>query len=159
LGRRGRCGAFGFRFTRRLEPPLRRQLPGALLRRPAWPAAVPAITGVAALLALGAGPDPADHTLVWAAGSGAGLARLLTYLESRRSVEGTLEAPAPYLLGSWVLWVLACALAVLALQRFAGTWDDAWSSQSLLGSACVAGALITVGTIGHRARAAHAWHP
>jgi hypothetical protein len=147
---------YAVRFTRRLEPPLRRGLAHAVLERRLLLAAGLELAGVSALLALGAGPDPADHHLAWVAGSAAALGRLLTHLESRRSVEQALEAPAPYLLGSWVLWVLAGSLAVLALVRFAGSWDDEWLWSVLLGCVAAAGALITVGTIGHRFRVAHA---
>jgi hypothetical protein len=167
-------------FVRRLEPPLRRAMGRSLAgRQVALAAALDALAVLALLgLALDLGPGPAlsSSRVGLLAGSFAAAARLTTYLESRRSIGRVLDAPAPYMLGSGVMWLLAAAMAVLALMQAAGvtgiaTAGIALAGNGLAGNALIGGgeriwsvllagafalgALATVGTIVHRIRAAH----
>ena len=157
-------------FVHRLEPPLRRAMGRSLAARRVALAtvldALAVLTLLGLALGLGLGSALSSPRLGLLAGACAAAARLATYLESRRSVGYTLDAPPPYVLGSGVLWLLAGTLAVLALVQTAGAKGAAvagtgpaggdervWSV--LLAGTFALGAVATVGTIVHRIRAAH----
>ena len=148
-------GWYAAATVHRLERPLRRRLAAALVGRWVSPAAGLEIAAVGLLAALAVGRDLDDHHRVAMVVAAAVLAGLLMHLETRRTVERALAGPAPYLLGSGVLWVLASALTVLAAVRFVPVGDQDWSSSILVGAGCGAAALGTVATIVHRSRMAH----